>query len=168
MKLLLTLFFSTNLFSLHAQTWPQHPKTGKVDFHGLLPWPVGVITDSARQALAGEWYLHKLTNWNRLAVSETAAPPYTYGGWPTRVRLQHIEPPGLLVQLQYTVHLSASKAGLRYHFSNFSCLRTEGRDKDTAPIVPLEDLVKTPRQPVAGQASLAWFRQRLTEAITHW
>lgn len=168
MKLLVTCLFYFNALVLAAQAWPRHPKTGKIEFQGLLPWPAGIVTDSARRVLIGKWFAHKVRAWP--PVVEGTEAPYSPAHWPSPIplHLQHIEPPGLLVQLRYTVYLTESKAGLAYRFTDFFCLRTRGRDVDAGPIVPLEELLTTSSRPVAGQASLALFRRRLAEATVHW
>lgn len=49
--LLAALLCLLTILSAHAQAWPHNPKTGKVEFHGALPWPASAKTEAQRRAL---------------------------------------------------------------------------------------------------------------------
>ncbi|MBH8569275.1 hypothetical protein KB206_10295 [Microvirga sp. STS02] len=132
-----------------AQDWPRNPKTGKIEFRGLLPWPPGVRTEAQRQAKARQWYL-KVTPYtaeNLRHFRELKLPGAefrTYAGLPNSVLwLFGEEATGLFVL--YSVNLQPTPRGLRCIVSHLRWNSGRGVTPHWAggelPEVPLEQVV---------------------------
>ncbi|MDO7849907.1 hypothetical protein Q5H92_26345 [Hymenobacter sp. M29] len=147
----------------HAQEWPRNPKTGKVEFTGVLPWPTTTKTDAQRQALVKRWYLAKLTDSTPAQVAEevrtmVSKSLLTYAQLPTITAIEQGKE-GEGYRLLYMVKLTSAKAGLSYSISDFTLAKRSDEDS-----TPLEHHLTTPD--TNKQAALAELRKRLVKALS--
>lgn len=165
MKTLLAGLYLCLAFTAQAQTWPHNPKTGKVEFMGVLPWPATAKTEAQRKALARRWYLAKLTDSTPEEVAADVQTTVslsllTYAGLPVVAQMQQGQPDSGF-RLLYLVRLSGSKTGLSYAISSFTFAKRN--QEDSAPLEPY--LTTSDKN---EQAALAVLRKRLANAVRGW
>lgn len=164
MKSLLAFLLYLLLIDARAQTWPRNPKTGKVEFTGVLPWPATAKTEAQRQALVRRWYLAKLTDSTPAEVDADAATNrtnglLTYAGLPKIAVLQSSKGDSARF-LAYTVGIVVSNKGAAVVLNNFDI------NKASDLSLPLEPRLTTSNP--NEQAALAELRKRLASAVKGW
>ncbi|SFP79197.1 hypothetical protein [Hymenobacter arizonensis] len=164
MKILLALCLCLHSLTANAQDWPRNPKTNKVEFSGVLPWPAAVKTEAQRQALVRRWYLAKLTTASVASVDADAATNktnglLTYAGLP-KVAVLRVGTGDSARFLVYHAAITSIKAGARIRLDSFEL--SQG-DYEATPLEPfLSSAAKS------EQAALATLRKRLVTAVKGW
>jgi hypothetical protein len=147
-----------------ALAWPHHQQTGRVEFTGFLAWPATAITPVQRHALVRRWYTTKLCDEKPATIVawRIESVPLTYAALPGWACFDHQRDPDHHARLAYLVHLTATTAGVAYHFSDFDYT---WMTEDTAGTEPLEKLLADPD---LDASTLRVFRQRLATAVAGW
>jgi hypothetical protein len=163
--LLASLLCLLTLTSVHAQTWPRNPTTGKVEFKGTLPWPASAKTEAQRRALVRRWYLAKLTDESPQALAEgerTVVSPtlLTYAGLLNAAVIHSNASPNHAA-LDYILVLNSLGQGLSIQLSNFHFSRASD-----AASLDLEQVLTA--DSVADRPALAALRWRLASALATW
>lgn len=159
----LALFCLT--FAARAQDWPRNPKTGKVEFTGLLPWPAAAKTEAQRRELVRVWYVARLTD----ALPETIQEQQrsnktngllTYAGLP-KVAMMGVGKGEQERSVTYLADLTPTPKGLQYRLYFFST--PTGANSAPEPLEP-----QLAAMPENEQAALAVLRGRLVAAVKGW
>lgn len=172
LRLLLSLLvLSTQALAQGALLWPRNATTGRVEFSGVLPWPLPAPSLEQRQALVREWYTAKLSPPvpARFAMQKDA--PTTFAGLPKEAYLDSLQySPSfsgvvdsavdwVVWRLIYQVHLTPTAQGLVYRLSDFEAVEMV---YDTASEAPLEEVF------LRFNKEMAVFHRRLRRALAGW
>jgi hypothetical protein len=89
--------------------------------YGFLAWPATAKTPVQRRALVRRWYTTKLCDEQPATIVawRIESVPLTYAALPGWACFDHQRDPDHHARLAYLVHLTATTAGVAYHFSDF-------------------------------------------------
>lgn len=168
---LLLAFLAQEGFAQSLPVWPRHPTTGRIEFSGVIPWPVPAPGLPQQQALVRRWYLAKLTAEETGQLAKVPARETTFAGLRTRTYLDsvsyHPDYDGavdsvagrVIWRLMFKVRLTPTPAGLAYRLSEFECVEMV---YDASASEELETVL--PRY----AAEQAVFYRRLRRALAGW
>ncbi|TGD83100.1 hypothetical protein [Hymenobacter wooponensis] len=158
-------------FAQEIQQWPRNDLTGRVEFSGVLPWPIAAPSLEQQQALVRQWYTTKLSppKPGKFAMRTTALT--TFAGLPNQAYFDSLtyEPTSTgavdsvydwnIWRLIYQVHLTPTPHGLAYRLSEF---RAVAMVYDTGSEARLEEALRLfPKE-------MAVFHRRVRRALAGW
>lgn len=145
--------------------WPRNPASGKIEYKGILPWPVGIVTEAQRRDLVRHWYLTRMTDVKPEDVASlTTREGVTYDGLPKATCFVYntYTINKKYVNLWYEVELTLTSTGLAYRLSNFDY------GEFSVDVGDSDSLENTLERFPTERPELVVFQKRLLAALAGW